>query len=259
MLFILIVFGLLVGSFLNVVIYRIPRGQGIVLGRSHCPRCHHELVWHDLIPVVSFVLGRGRCKYCHAPISWIYPAVETAVAFLVVASWYQWGATLGWLYWFFTLAILLSLFASAVIDLRHLLLPDGILIFLGVIASIFAIAVRFMHVANPFSTFSLAAVAVAFVLAGAFFLLWYFSRGRWLGFGDVKLLALLGLVFGFPGAAIVTYGGVILGGIVGVAVLISGHGTGKTKLPLGTFLCASGILYVFFYQIILDRLMLFFR
>lgn len=231
MIVILFLLGLVVGSFLNVVICRIPRDQGIVLGRSRCPSCEHTLAWYDLIPVVSYLMLGGRCRYCGRHISLQYPLVE-----LVSAVFFVFAPSIAWLV---ALEIFLVL---AVIDLQQLLIPDGLLIILAVLAIVMRIA---SHPVNLLSA----------VAGGGFFLmLWLVSRGKWIGFGDVKLGAVLGLLFGFPGTAVVIYGGIILGGLIGIVLLLSGKANRKTAVPLGTFLAVAAMAYIFFQPTILTFL-----
>lgn len=216
----LFILGLIVGSFLNVLIYRIPRGEGFVAGRSRCPHCHHDLVWRDLVPLVSYLILRGKCRYCRKPISAQYPLIEliSGIFFVMAPS-------------LFALALLEIFLVLAVIDYQHLIIPDSLLI---VLAAIALVQSGLHHWAS------------ALGCAAFFFLLWVISRGRWIGFGDVKLAGVLGLLFGFPGAVIVIYLAVIGGGLLSVILLVLKKATMKTALPLGTLMTLCAGFYLFF-------------
>ena len=220
--------GLFVGSFLNVLIYRLPRSLPFVWGRSFCPHCHQELRWFDLIPVVSYLLLLGRCRYCKRHISLQYPAIEliSGVLFVLAPSFA----------WLVALEIFLVL---AMIDLRHLMIPDGLLLAMGVVAIAMGNVFTYNHLASALGG------------AGFFFLLWAVSKGKWIGFGDVKLAGVLGLLFGFPGVLVTIYVGILLGGAVSLVLLITQKAHMKTAIPLGSFLALSAILYIFFQQVII--------
>lgn len=230
MIFLRFLFGLIVGSFLNVLIYRIPRDQPFVAGRSHCPHCNHILAWYDLIPVASFLMLRGRCRYCGHTISPQYPIIEiiSAIFFVFAPS--------------APALIVLELFLIlAIIDYQHFIIPDGLLIAL-VIVSPFMGAISWNH------------VLAVLGCGGFFFALWAISKGRWIGFGDVKFAAVLGLLFGFPGAVVVIYIAVILGGLFGVILLVLHKATGKTPLPFGTLLGLCAIAFIFLEKPIMKAL-----
>ncbi len=217
------ILGLLVGSFLNVLIYRLPRELPFVKGRSHCPRCDRVLVWYDLIPLISYIVLFGRCRSCKRHISLQYPLIELASGLLFVFA--------PSLLWLIALEIFLVL---SVIDLRHLLIPDGLLVVLVALALAMRVA---WHSANLLS---------ALGIGGFFLLIWLISHGKWIGFGDVKLGAALGLLFGFPGAIVVLYGGVVFGGLVGIILLLLRKANRKTAVPLGTFLALAAIAYILY-------------
>lgn len=219
----LFILGLIVGSFLNVLIYRIPRGQTFVSGRSRCPHCHHDLKGLDLVPVFSYLALRGRCRYCKHRISPQYPLIELISGALFVLAPSP-----------FMIVVTELLLVLAVIDYQHLIIPDSLLIVLVIVAFAF----------QPAAFFSMNHLLTALGCAGSFFLLWAYSRGAWVGFGDVKLLAVLGLTFGFPGAVLVLYGAVLGGGLVSMVMLLLKKATLKTQLPFGTLLACSGIVWV---------------
>ena len=212
-------FGAVIGSFLNVVILRSLSGESLQ-GRSHCPHCQHTLQWYDLVPIVSFILLRGRCRYCHNPISIQYPLVELAMGLGSVALFPN-------IAYIIVFALLLVLF---VIDLRSFLLPDFFIIALSVVILLTG------------------QVSYYGVLIGAGFmlLLWLVTAGRGIGFGDVKLLVPLGLLFGVTSTIILLAGAFIIVGAVGAYLLLTKQATLKTPIPFGPYLTGMAALLLIF-------------
>ena len=234
---------MIVGSFVNVVIHRVPLGQSIVGGRSHCPHCCAKLAWYDLIPVVSFLILAGCCRACGKKISPVYPAIEVYSGFIAVMS-YWFFAGSGWIAWTSGAFILELLLILAVIDFHHLILPDSLLTVLLVGAVVWSVIQKMIGSVGHWQIFDISSLAGAGVLAAIFFLVWLLSRGRGLGLGDVKLAGIIGLIFGFWGGLIVLYLAVAVGAIVGLILLLAHRANLKTKLPFGTLICASATFYV---------------
>src|SRR6185369_5344879 len=185
----------------------------------------------------------GRCRYCHRKISRLYPTVELLFGLLSVLIFQNFGIDLpSCIFWLAVTSLLLSLFFF---DLKYLILPDLILL----AGLILFVAYRIMygllgrHWFSVSLQSSFAGAAALVVLLGA---IWYFSGGRWLGFGDVKLVLVLGLIFGLWGGGAILYLAVILGGITAIILLISGRAGLKTKLPFGSFISAAAIIYIFY-------------
>ncbi|MFH1769451.1 MAG: prepilin peptidase [Parcubacteria group bacterium] len=238
----LVLIGLAVGSFVNVVIMRLPQGRSFIGGRSHCMHCKHTLAWYDLIPLVSYLIQKGKCRYCSKSVSWQYPFVEAYSAFAVVFSYYL-LADGGLIFWIWSVFLLEMFLIIAVIDIKHLIIPDGILI------SILIVSIGLSFFANKLSfesLFGLDNLLSALVLMAVFFAIWFFSRGLWLGFGDVKLAGVIGFVLGYPDSVIAVYLGIILGFLIGIILLIFRQAGMKTKMPLGTFLAAAVSAYLLF-------------
>lgn len=233
----LFVLGLAIGSFLNVLIYRLPQGLSI-FGRSFCPNCKKKIAWHDNIPLISFILLRGKCRQCRSPISWQYPAVElvTGVLFILIFLFlpnesikYQ---VLSIKYLFslgYYLLIVSSLVAIFFIDLKHGIIPDKItyptifITFLYIILN-----TKYLILPNLLSALG------AFIF---FFLLFLFTRGRGMGFGDVKLAFLMGLFLGFPKIIVALYVAFLTGAAVSLILVLWGKKkfSGGT-VPFGPFL-----------------------
>jgi len=233
--------GLLIGSFLNVVIHRVPAGESIVSPPSRCPGCGSLISPRDNIPVVSWLLLRGRCRTCHEPISARYPLVEllTAVMFALMA----WRFGLAW-----DLPAYLYLaavgVALAAIDLDTKRLPNVI-----VLPSYPVAAVLFLLPAVLEGQWDdyLRAVAGAAALFGVFFLLALIYPAG-MGFGDVKLAGVLGAYLAWLGWAALVVGGFLgfaLGAVVGVAMMVAGRAGRRTALPFGPFMLLGALLAIF--------------
>ena len=245
--------GLIIGSFVNVVIHRVPFGQSIVGGRSHCPHCRAKLAWYDLIPVISFLILAGRCRACGKKISPVYPAIEVYSGFVAVMSYWLFAGS-GWIAWISGAFILELFLILAVIDFRHLILPDSLLIVLLVGAVAWSILQKIIGSTGSWQIFDLSSLAGAGVLAAIFFLVWLLSRGRGLGLGDVKLTGIIGLIFGFWGGLIVLYLAVAAGAILGAILLLTHRANLKTKLPFGTLICASATAYILLGDVIFKKM-----
>jgi len=199
------IFGLVIGSFLNVVILRLGR-KGVVTGRSSCPHCNRTLTFLDLIPVLSFIFLLGRCRSCRQTISWQYPLVEFATGALFVFTfgfWLDsWSVTSGsdlWQFSFwFSLVLVLLIWSCLVVifvyDLKHKIIPDrAVFTFIGLALIWWGWSFFFGEGVFALGWLDLLAGPVLFFL---FWLPWYFSRGRWMGFGDVKLVLGIGFFLG---------------------------------------------------------------
>lgn len=230
-------FGLLLGSFANVIILRLPSKESIVTPRSRCPRCKVQVKWYDNIPVVSFLLLRGKCRACAAKISWRYPIVELlmAVLFCLVTLHVGFKWTLvEYLIFIFGLVVI------TFIDLDHYLIPDvfslsGIVI--GLLGASF----------NPERSFW---DALAGVLMGGGFL-WVIAylylvirKQEGMGGGDIKLLGWIGAVLGWQAIPFVILSSSVLGSIVGLAMMRKSNDGLKTVLPFGPFLALGSVIYL---------------
>lgn len=221
------IFGLCIGSFLNCAIYRLEQ-EKTLNGRSFCPRCKHLLGWPDLFPLFSFVFLKGRCRYCKNKISWQYPIVELAtglvflVIFLTMPAFTITGL-LAILFLFYFSAVLVFLF---IFDLKHYLLPDKILLPAIVIAVIYNI---FFPAAPHF-------VWATIIAAGFFLLIFLVSRGKWMGFGDVKLAVLMGLLLGLPKVLSALLLAFFVGAVWGLILMVFKKKGLKSEIPFGPFL-----------------------
>ncbi|MGE0762502.1 MAG: A24 family peptidase [Bdellovibrionales bacterium] len=231
-------FGLMLGSFANVVIWRLPLEQSVVRPRSRCPKCSTLIAWYDNFPVFSWLWLRGRCRHCKAPISVRYPLVELLMSLLMTAVVWRFG--LSWL----TVEYLIFVFGLVIvsfIDLDHLILPDEFTLSGIVIGLVGAVL-------NPQRDFMPAFWGV--LMGGGF--LWAVAyvylalrKQEGMGGGDVKLLAWIGAVLGWQSIPFVILTSSLLGSVVGLAAARkSGLGM-KASIPFGPYLALAAILYIF--------------
>jgi prepilin signal peptidase PulO-like enzyme (type II secretory pathway) len=268
---IIFIFGLIVGSFLNCVIYRLAlqnfseknlggqeKRESFLKGRSYCPQCKHLLNWQDLIPVFSFLILKGKCRYCKKPISLQYPLVELATGglFLLIFNFQQFGPELtteGFLvfnflnliYYWIIFCFLIVIF---VFDLRHYIIPDKVIYPAIIIALIFNS--QFL-ISKQFSIFNYSILS-AFGAAVFFLAIVLISRGKWMGIGDIKLTFFMGLFLGFPNILVAIFLSFILGAIIGIELIISGKKTLKSEIPFGPFLVTGTIIGFFWGQEIIN-------
>lgn len=231
--------GLCIGSFLNVVIHRLPLGESVVTPRSRCPACRTLIPWYHNIPVLSFLLLRARCHNCGVKISWRYPLVELLTGLLFLAAawvnpvWYEWP----WQFFF-----LGALVASTFIDLDHWILPDKITlpgIVIGLVGSALIPSVNFWS--------SLA----GFFFGGGllYFVAWAYTlatKKDGLGGGDIKFLAMVGAFLGIEGAVMTIVLASMVGSVVGLFLIVAKGRKGTTAIPFGPFLSAGAAVAFFF-------------
>lgn len=253
--------GLIIGSFLNCLIWRLHTGESLD-GRSHCPKCGQQINWYDNIPVLSFLLLRGRCRYCRKKISWQYPIVEltTGLLFLIAfARIFPKEAFLSPAYPFhpadflvlfrdwFLIAVMVIVF---IYDLRWYLILD--VITLPAAAVLFLTNLGIM-VLEGRAWPGLAYLLLSGIIGGSFFLLQFLvSRGRWIGGGDIRLGFLMGLALGWPGIMIALFLAYFLGSFVGLGLIASGKKEWGSKVPLGTFLSVATLAALFWGEQILN-------
>ena len=226
-------FGLVIGSFLNVCIYRLPRDQSIVWPASRCTTCGREISWFENIPVLSYAILRGRCRTCGDRISLMYPLVEIVTAGVFVAV----AAAFG-LSWLLPIRLLFgcAMIVLLVIDLQHQILPNEITlpgIVVGLAASL---------IADPgWRDALIGALAGGGLLS---LVAWGYERIRHqegLGFGDVKMLAMIGAFLGWKLMLLTLVGASLLGSLTAGVLMLAGRADSQSKLPLGTFLAIAAV------------------
>jgi len=234
----LFVIGLSIGSFINALVYRLQNKKKIGWDRSECPHCHHQLNWHDLIPLLSLLILKGRCRYCRKPISWQYPLVEFLTGVVFVLRIFQPGAdqplasNIQYLIYLVFAVILMIIFAY---DLRYMLIPDKISI--PAIVLLLIVQLLIGNYQLPITSYLLAAA----VASGFFFLQFIISKGKWIGGGDIRLGFLIGLMLGWPNILLGLFLAYILGTIISLPLVILGKQSLKSQVPFGVFLSLSTI------------------
>jgi len=235
-------FGLIFGSFLNVVILRFDDLMSVVRDRSHCPKCKTTLSWLDLIPVLSFLFLRGKCRYCQKPISWQYPVVELSTAALVAAGYYliflvgQPSLVAGIVAYAGYILAIGTLIAIFFHDLYEMLVPESLAYVLLVSSTIFS-----LFYFQDWQTTLYGGLAGLIPIA----LLVYPSRGILMGEGDVKIAAALGLMVGWPSAIVFMIASFIIGGLLGAYLLLTRQVKLKTAVPFAPFLIIGGLVALY--------------
>jgi len=258
------IFGLIIGSFLNCLIWRLYKKEGL-MNRSYCPKCRKQIAWYDNIPVLSFIMLRGRCRHCKKTISWQYPIAELLMGILFVAS------------------FIINLSQVALIELPNFQFPisnfqtifnsqflikvlrDWLLIFVMTVVFIYDLrwymildivtlpACLIMFILNLVLGFSLWNLLISGIIGGSFFLIQFIiSKGKWIGGGDIRLGLLIGLSLSWPGvltAIIISY---FIGSIVGVGLILVGKKQWGSEVPLGVFLTVGTIITLFWQTQILN-------
>lgn len=231
------IFGTIVGSFLNVVILRLHNGGSIVKSRSKCPHCQHLLGPKDLVPLASFISQRGKCRYCQKKISWQYPLVEAATGLLFVLATYNMIGSLSFVNLFYNSAVfsvwlrnlifISFLLVIFVYDLRWYLILDVITWPAMAVALVFNLLIGF----SPLNL-----LIGALVGFGFFALQFFISRGKWIGGGDLRLGALMGMMLGWKSLLVALLVSYMVGALVSICLLASGKKGLKSAIPFGTFL-----------------------
>jgi prepilin signal peptidase PulO-like enzyme (type II secretory pathway) len=250
------VLGAAMGSFIDAFTWRLHTKRNFVSDRSECEHCHHKLSVLDLIPILSWVMLDGRCRYCRKPISPLVPLVELAMAALFVASFLYWPfgfslwqeiALFG--FWLLYLVLLGVLF---VYDLRWMLLPDVLvypLITLGFIDAALRIS---LQPGATLSDYASHVVLGVLAMSGVYWLLYTVSKGRWVGFGDVKLAIFMGLVLGWQKTLLVLMLANVIGLLIVLPGLLTKRLTPKSHVPFGPFMIVAFIIVGLFGDLIIQ-------
>lgn len=235
------IFGMIVGSFLNVCICRMPKDESVVSPPSHCPNCDYQIRWYDNIPVISYLLLRGKCRGCGTRISLQYPLVELINGTLAFLLFLRFGPTL-------TFAALF-LFCSALviitfIDIEHQIIPDEISlsgIIIGFVFSFFLPGHGWLN-------------SILGILLGGGSLLSVAYGYQWLtgkegmGGGDIKLLAMMGAFLGWKSIPFIVLASSLVGSVIGVSIMLLQKKDSKLAIPFGPYLAFGAVLYIFYGQ-----------
>jgi leader peptidase (prepilin peptidase)/N-methyltransferase len=234
-----IIFGALVGSFLNVCIIRLPKEESIVTPGSHCPHCNKPIMFYDNIPLVSYFLLKGKCRHCNGPISIQYPLIEGTTTLTSFLLFIKFGPSLNYLFYFSFVAALIVI---TVIDLFHQIIPDAI--------SIPGIGVGLLgSLIIPYITFFNSLIGIL-VGGGSLFLVatlyqWLFKR-EGMGGGDVKLLAMIGGFLGWKAVILTILLSSFIGSVIGIAIMLLKGKDFKYAIPFGPFLSLGAVISLFY-------------
>lgn len=240
-----LLFGAIIGSFLNVVILRLPQEEGsIVFPASHCPSCKTPLSWYENIPIVSYIFLRGRCAHCNTTISLQYPVVELLMALLTAAVFHHFGLTVTGAGYFIFCAALVTIIW---IDIHHQIIPDLISLPGIVLGFLFS----FFNTNLSWQSSLIGLVVGGGVLYTIAFLYLLIRKQDGMGGGDIKLLAMIGAFLGWQSLLFVIFFSSITGTVVGLAAMVKQKKGGATRIPFGPFLSLAALTYLFFDQQIL--------
>ncbi|MDD5552171.1 MAG: prepilin peptidase [Candidatus Pacebacteria bacterium] len=248
--------GLCVGSFLNVLILRLPKGKK-AKGRSYCPKCKKKLRWHELIPLFSFIFLCGKCSRCKKPISFQYPLVEFLTGlFFVLNSWQiiktsgvlNFETIIEILFWFFFLGVLIVIFST---DFKFFIVPDRV-IYPAILVAFSYQVFKFFSLNNWKPSFTFGALRPVFtsVFAGAISALFFFSlilltKGKGMGLGDVKIAAFMGILLSFPNIFVALFLAFFSGSVIGLILIILKRKKLKSEVPFGCFLAPATFIAFF--------------
>jgi leader peptidase (prepilin peptidase) / N-methyltransferase len=247
----LFVFGLVIGSFLNVVIYRTTHDESPMEGRSKCEGCGKKISWYDNIPLVSFFFLRGRCRHCRMEISWQHPVVEFLTGIMFV-WWYGIGATFFQLtqsplsivqplFWLVVGVFLLIIFVT---DIKYFIIPDYAVFGLILLSLLYRLTLA-LSGAMQWSDFLLALLTGvgAMVFLGS---LWFGTKGKGMGFGDVKYALAMGILLGWPRTLVGVFVAFLVGAVVGLFLLATGKVSWRGRVPFGPFLIVGTLVALIF-------------
>jgi leader peptidase (prepilin peptidase) / N-methyltransferase len=250
---IFLIFGLIIGSFLNVVIYRLNLAESL-LGRSHCPKCQQKINWYDNIPLLSFILLYAKCRHCKESISWQYPAVElaTGIIFAATASIFLANGKLeNWVGTIFYLGLFSALLVIFVFDLKHLEIPMPVLwlaVAWTVIWLLILDGLAFIPGQDIFSSRIFSGNLSGLLTFLFFFALSFGSKEKWMGMGDAYLALLIGLALGWPKIFSSLILAFFLGSLIGIGLVLAKKKTLKSQIPFGPFLVSGAIISILFFN-----------
>lgn len=229
---IFLIYGLFIGSFLNVCVYRIPSGISIVSPPSSCGSCGHKLnFFKDMLPVVNYIINKGRCRYCGSRYSAQYPLIELLNGILYVLLYLKYGFSINTVLYCLAASLLTVI---SLIDLRHKIIPDGLII------SGVSIGIIFIITGNMVTDRLLGAAT------GLVLFLGIAAVTNAMGGGDIKLMAVLGLMFGIGGILFITLFSFVTGAIISLILLTLKIKSRKDEIPFGPFISLSALIYMFY-------------
>lgn len=242
---IIFVLGIIIGSFLNVCIYRIPREESIVFPSSHCTYCSHPLAWYDLVPIFSYLSLRGKCRYCRGAISPQYPIVEFLNGIIYLLLFLYFGLTINFIFYSFIISILIII---SFIDYFHQIIPDG-LVLLILVSTIIYKAFIYIIYNTPLSFLDSIS---GFIGAGLLFLIIALVSNGGMGGGDIKLSAVLGFILGLKKTFLNILLSFIIGAVFSIILLLSGKKGRKDAIPFGPFINISFLITLLYGECIIN-------
>jgi leader peptidase (prepilin peptidase)/N-methyltransferase len=253
-----VLFGAVVGSFLNVCIFRIPQGKSLISPLSYCPRCKSPIRAYDNIPILSYFTLGGKCRSCKAPISARYPLVEAMMAFLSVCLMLKFGLSPSF---FISFVLIGALITVSFIDLDHRIIPDvislpgmilGLLVSFGKPAGHNDFLVRFVFktIKGAVNMATLDSLLGIFIGGGLLYavavLFFWITKREGMGGGDIKLLAMIGAFLGWSSTVFTILVSSLLGSLVGIVLMLVKGADSKYAIPFGPFLSMGAVIYLFF-------------
>lgn len=240
------ILGTLIGSFLNVVVYRVPREESLSFPPSHCPSCNRRLKAYDLVPVMSYLFLRGKCRTCKTAISIRYPLVEILTGLLFLVTVMKFGVSLEALKYLLVIALLLPV---ALIDYDHTIIPDRLNV--GIFLTALSFLLLEVYLGNA-AFRDLLNQLYGMVLGGGFFLFIAVVTKGAMGGGDIKLMAALGFLFGTADTLLLMFLSFIVGGALSSLLLLLKIKKRKDYIPFGPFICVSAFIVIFWGNQILN-------
>ncbi|PIK14476.1 A24 family peptidase [Halobacteriovorax sp. JY17] len=234
------IFGSMIGSFLNAVIYRLPRKINIAFPRSHCTNCKKLIYWYENIPILSYIFLRGKCSKCKSPYSAMYPAVEILIGVVAVLLIPDNLNSMSLMYYFLYFSLFCALFCHFIIDIKHQILPDSINIYIAVVL----LCISFLKY-SP--TYYFLGALIGFLFPYLVTLAFYYLKGQQgLGGGDIKLFAALGILLGPVGIINNIFLSCFFGALFSLVMMALGKMSRNSKLAFGPFIIIVAVFQVYF-------------
>lgn len=247
--FFIFLIGASLGSFLNVVIDRLIKGESLK-GRSHCDYCRKKIAWYDLIPVFSFFILKGKTRCCHKKLSWQYPIVEFFTGLIFLLIYFKFSELTSLLIYWGLISCLIVIFVS---DLKYQLISDYVLWAFGFFSLLFkflvipakaGIQIFYSQIIND--------IFSSLIVSLPIFLIYFLSKERAMGLGDVYLVAIMGFLLGWQKGFLALYIAVLLGGLIGIILIVLKKSKIKSKIAFGPFLVIGTIVMLFYGERIIN-------
>lgn len=239
------VYGLLIGSFLNVCIYRIPREESIAFPSSHCTRCNTKLKWYDNVPLFSYIILKGKCRYCREKISIQYPLIELLNASIYLLLFYKFNLSVNFIFYALILSVLIVV---TLIDLKSMIIPDSLVVAILVLSILHKLINYYINQIPMNLLNSLGGLILA---GGLFLLILFLSRGG-MGGGDVTLIGSLGFVLGVKLIVLNIFLSFVLGAIISIFLLLTKIKTRKDPIPFGPFIVIAFFISLFWGETLIN-------